>query len=289
MNLLTSRLHHIVRHRIAAGSLSVPSLPIVTIQILGQLQRPDVNLSCVAELIGRDPGLTSKLLRISRSAVFGGRADIQTLDQVTTLLGVSRLRAAVVEVAARKLFRSRDATISQACDRLWEHSLAVGLLTRELVRVSGAQIDSEASYLAGLLHDVGKPLVAGLLLDAERQLIAVEQEERWVDGTAWIACVDELHRSLGVYLANSWNLPACVKAAISDSDGFDLHSALSIGNLVRTADCLALREGISLWKADPCAVQGGLLVGAALIGVDIEYLEELAIALPERVREHLSA
>lgn len=289
MNLLSSRLHHIVRNRIAAGSLSIPSMPAVTMQILAQLQRPEVDLGRVADLIGRDAGLTSQLLRLSRSAAYGGRSDIKTLDQVTTFLGITRLRTAVVEVAARKIFRSRDPLIAQACDRLWEHSLAVGLLTRELVRLSGAPVDSEASYLAGLLHDVGKPLVAGLLLDAERQLSAFEKEDRWVDGSAWIACVDELHRSLGVFLATSWNLPETICAAISDCDTFDLSTPRAIGNLVRTADCLAQREGISLRPADPCSVQGGLLVGAALLEVDLEYLEELAVALPERVREHLSA
>lgn len=289
MNLLSSRLHHIVRNRIAAGSLAIPSLPSITMQIMGQLQRPEVDLGRVADLIGKDPGLTSQLLRISRSAAYGGRSDIQTLDQVTTFLGINRLRTAVVEVAARKMFRSRDPLIASACDRLWEHSLAVGLLTRELVRLSGAPVDSEVSYLAGLLHDVGKPLVAGLLLDAERQLSAFEQEDRWVDGSAWIACVDELHRALGVFLATSWNLPKTVCAAISECDTYDLSTPLAIGNLVRTADCLALREGIALRSPDPCSVQGGLLVGAALLEIDLEYLEELAVALPERVREHLSA
>ena len=65
------------------------------------------------------------------------------------------------------MFISRDPFIRQQFQGIWEHCLGVAHVARELAARTGLKADT--AYLAGLFHDIGKPVVAALLLDLERQ------------------------------------------------------------------------------------------------------------------------
>jgi len=73
---------------------------------------------------------------------------------------------------------AHDPRIAQICDGLWEHSLSVAILSHDLVEALPG-LDAEAAYLAGCLHDIGRPVVAEMLLDAEGRLLG-KRVDHWI-------------------------------------------------------------------------------------------------------------
>jgi putative nucleotidyltransferase with HDIG domain len=184
---------------------------------------------------------------------------VRTIEQAVSRLGARQLRALLVELSARRLFESRNAAIRELFHELWEHSLAVAQVARMLA-LRRRDVDADAAYLAGLLHDVGKPVSAALLLEAER--VAAKQAAAWLASDAWLGVISECHREVGVAMARSWNLPDDLVLAIARSARYSNEGPGSITSVVCFANALVKRAGIypgtfDLEKNDALVREGG--------------------------------
>src|SRR5207245_1726313 len=122
--------------------------------------------------------------------------------------GLEKLRTLLVEFSTHKVFESKDPRIANACRDLWEHSLAVASLARDILALGGNGGEPDVAYIAGLLHDVGKPVVASLLLEAERMVfggLAGKASAGWIESADWISVIQSTHRRVGVALAEKWD------------------------------------------------------------------------------------
>jgi putative nucleotidyltransferase with HDIG domain len=109
--------------------------------------------------------------------------------------------------------------------------------------VSG--IDPNAAYLAGLFHDIGKPVVAALLLEVERGT-SQKSASPFLSGGVWRRVVEECHREVGAIIAYRWYLPQEVAQAIAQLDTYDLKRGRSTANVVRLSNGLCQREGLDV-------------------------------------------
>jgi putative nucleotidyltransferase with HDIG domain len=144
---------------------------------------------------------------------------------------------------------------------------------------SGA--NSDTCYLAGLLHDVGKPIIVAMLLEAEKQL----KKPGWVDVSTWTSTVEQGHRKVGVALATNWKLPEEVTAGIRDCSGYDTANQNGAANIVRFANALAKREGFATSAADPAEVTASIATGCSMLGVKESDIENMVAGLAERVAQ----
>ena len=130
--------------------------------------------------------LAAQVLKLCNSAAMATREPCKTISQAVSRLGSKNLRNTLMEISARRLFESHDPKMAATVKALWEHSRAVAQLAQRVAVVSGAA-DPDTAYLAGLLHDVGKPVVATMLLEAESQ-ITQRNPKLWIDfppGWTW--------------------------------------------------------------------------------------------------------
>jgi putative nucleotidyltransferase with HDIG domain len=118
----------------------------------------------------------------------------------------------------------------------------VAQLAQRVAVVSGAP-DPDTAYLAGLLHDLGKPVVATILLEAESQIVQ-RNPKLWIDFSTWISVVQRCHRAIGLELARKWQLPDEIQKAIEECTDYDSANRLSTGNAVRFANAVAKQQGI---------------------------------------------
>lgn len=281
---LAGELEKIVLRKIADDSLVLPSLPTVALRAMKLLQHPDNALKQLATTLGSDPVLSAQVIRLASAAAYGGQA-VKTIEAAVTRLGAQRIRSIVVEACTRKLFESRDPTIAEASRKLWEHSVAVALLARDLVALTGGP-EAETAYLTGLLHDVGKPVLAGLLLEAERMLAAQRPGAIWIAPPEWVETIQRRHRAVGAALAEKWGLPDVVREGIRDNGDYDSVQRQSIANYVRFANAVAKRQGLYVGDFDPQDVDALCMVGRTLLGIDDEVLDRLCSDLANRVRSH---
>lgn len=279
---LALEVETILQKRIADNTLVLPPPPSVVMKMMALLRDPNFSPKEAAPIIERDSVLAARVLRAANSVQHGGMDRAKSLPQALTRLGVERLKSLLVEVSAHRLFESRDARIAEATRGLWEHSLAVAMLSRDVAALCGVQ-DTESAYLAGLLHDIGKPVVAWLLLEAEKSVVGTRTNV-WIDPDVWIEVLQRVHRPIGVSLAQKWGLPDSIVSAIQDCSEYNGADRLSPGNCVRFANALAKREGVYVGKVDPADCDALVMIGRSLLAVDDAILGRLSNGLAGRVK-----
>jgi serine/threonine protein kinase len=245
---LRGRLIDIVRGKSNSNALPLPPLSPATERCFALLGNAGFSFPAVAAALGAEPRLASQIVQRANSAQFAGRSPATNLERSATRLGAAGLRVTLVELAAKPILEVKGQRIEEVLRRpfqraLWTAGLAEKLL--ETRAVPGAEATD--AYLAGLLMDVGRPIVATLLLDVERQLANVPGR-RWLSEDLWMACVEATHAPVGAALARSWRLAPAIGEAVEAAA--KPGARWGFGELLRLAGALAAREGHYLRRAD---------------------------------------
>ncbi len=280
---LSSELRSILLKRIQTDQLVVPTIPSVVQKAQEVLRQGDAVVTRhAAELLEQDPFLCARALRLALSTGKGGPgAKKPTLGDALTKLGPRGVKALLVEATAQKVYLSRDVQIANALRRVWEHSVAVAILARDVLALSG-HADSDAAYLAGLLHDVGKPVVASIMLEAERQTTEL-YNRGWIPCAEWVEVVNSIHRAVGLALAEKWQLPDGVQKCLQENLDYDNSDRNSLVNAVVFANALAKKTGFYVGTVDADDIDALVMIGRSLIGVNDEVLKTLTKGLKDRV------
>jgi len=159
----------------------------------------------------------------------------------------------------------------------------VAQLAQRVAALSSAE-DGETAYLAGLLHDVGKPVVATMLLEAEGQ-ITQRNPKLWIDFSTWMDVVQRCHRPIGLDLAKKWQLPEEIQKAIEECADYDPADRLSTGNAVRFANAVVKQQGIYAGPVSADDNDALVMVGRSLLNIDDETLTRLSSDLKGKSQE----
>ncbi len=130
---------------------------------LSELVRSDQSLnSQIAEIIRRDPSLSARLLRMVNSVYFGLSARVNNIEEAVFFLGLRQIRElSLATPVIEELEELQQNTSDQLPWKdLWSHSIATAVMTREIIASTSLHIDDDTDYLGGLLHNVGKVVMA---------------------------------------------------------------------------------------------------------------------------------
>lgn len=274
---LAKQLSQVVLARIASDKLVLLCYGPAASRCVELLKSPDASPTQLGEAMERDPILVAQLLRESGAG---------SIVEATQRLGMPRLRAWLGEVAARQVTESRNKRIADSARAMWEHSLGVAILARDLAALAQAEAP-DAAFLAGLLHDVGKPIIAGMLLEVERQM-GTGRNALDMSAEGWQRAVADCHRTIGEALAAKWGLPRAVARCIKDVTEFDAADRGSPVNFVVFANALAKRSGLSTGAFDVEEVGALELIGRSMLGLQDDIVARLVAGLAERVRGQLT-
>jgi HD-like signal output (HDOD) protein len=192
--------------RLFAQMRKLPSVPAVYIRLVEKLRSPEADLEDIGRILAEDPGMTAKVLQVVNSAVFGLSQPVTSPVEAVAHLGLQRTQALVL--LAQAFSASGADQTSSFVDRLWHHSMVTGKLARVIAREeSGSTEVAEEAYTAGVLHDVGKLLLAANLPQeheavrqrAQHENLPLEEVEKDVLG----AC----HAEVGACVLGIWGLP----------------------------------------------------------------------------------
>lgn len=284
-SLVVSTLTDIILKRLEHDSLLVPAMPAIAVQCMKLLEDPNQTFKNVGKLVGKDPLLASRVLRLANSAAFPGKSQATTLEQAIARMGTEGLTLALVNYSMYQAFSSRDERIQSSFRGIWEHSLAVALIAKEIAeKLEGPKtVDSGAAYLVGLLHDVGKPVVAALLLEAEKLVSGRKSSVPWISHNVWKRVVDRSHRTIGVTLARRWKLPVEISNAIEKCIAYDSTLPHSCSNIVCLANAFAKQQGLYAGDVDVAESDRLVAEGKRLLGISDEALALLCTGLYKRV------
>jgi len=232
----------------ARRAMPPPPFPAVVVQLVQQMQDPNVAAGDVGRLIELDPSLTASLLRLVNSPFFGMRREIGGVSEAVMVLGMGAVRRMVMSLAVAGPMRKADVDPAFARSR-WQHTVCCAALARRLIVDDPAA--SELAFTAGLLHDMGQVHLLQLHADAYVRLHADagDADVRTLEAERF----GQAHDTLGAELLEAWGLPQAIADAARSH-----HVAPPLGalSLVQQAVWLANR----LAGAPALAAQAALLV-----------------------------
>lgn len=227
--------------------VKLPPMKSTVLRLMELLRDPDVMTATLAETVRYDPILATRVLRLANSALYSLRKPVTTIQKALDAIGTRSLYDLVMLDAMADGF-GNEIRNSVLIKTIWEHSIAVGLLSRELMRMLKLQGGEEA-FVCGLLHDIGKILM--LRADVERFESLLEQKEEagMLEWENLIYGFD--HTEVGAYVANKWRLPDAVCSVIM----YHHHPAkapqsMAMANIVNAADLIANLHGYGLRLED---------------------------------------
>jgi putative nucleotidyltransferase with HDIG domain len=277
---LGSELERIVLERIANNRLVLPAMPSVPQRCLDILRDPDFNVRKLVKELEAEPVLALLVVRAANAATYGRGNTSQALDQAVVRIGARQLKTLITEYAVNELFESSNRQLKEANRKVWEHSVVVALLARDIAALVG-NIEPDTCYLAGLLHDIGKPVLGAMLLEIDRKL--GRATPGWIDLPAWTQIIEGYHRKVGVAVATEWKLPETITAAIRDCSDYDGADRTSVGNVVRLANALAKREGYTTGPIDAADIEAMIMVGMSMLGGDNTVVDRLVNNISSRL------
>ena len=129
--------------------------------------------SQIAEVIRRDPSLSARLLRMVNSVYFGLSTRVNNIEEAVFFLGLRQIRElSMATPIIEEIDQLKQATSpTLPWKELWTHSIATAILTREILASTALHIDDDTDYLVGLLHNVGKVVMAYAFPEELRTLI----------------------------------------------------------------------------------------------------------------------
>jgi len=137
------------------------STPAVLSKVYRVVQNPQSDLNDISELIQTDAGLTTDVLRISNSALFGPHAKHTTLQSALLTVGLREVYRLVSVSMARQLFMRDLSCYGIVANDYWSSSLLSALLMDRIAK--RLKIDSGEAYLLGILHCTGRILINKIL------------------------------------------------------------------------------------------------------------------------------
>jgi HD-like signal output (HDOD) protein len=138
---------------------SLPSLGSINKALQGLLQAEQRFSAQISEIIRRDPSLTSRLLRLVNSVYYGLTTPVNSIEEAVFYLGVRQIRQLTMVTPIIEDFQRLTRQCNFPWREFWQHSIGAAILTREVVSTVQAPND-ETDYVAGLVHDVGKIVMA---------------------------------------------------------------------------------------------------------------------------------
>ncbi|MEG2171886.1 MAG: HDOD domain-containing protein [Desulfovibrionaceae bacterium] len=188
------------------ASRNLPTLPTVLEEAMELMESKKANMTQVAAIIGRDQVLTTKLLKMVNSALYGFPGRIASIQNAVALLGMNVVKGLIISTVAMDYMLKHQSLLR-------EHSIACSTAAREVaihLRLPGL----EDFITAGLLHDFGKVIITTQLPEQCAEISTLMYASTMTAKEAETAVLGFSHEQVSAWLANLWHLPAQLTAAM---------------------------------------------------------------------------
>lgn len=212
----------------------LPAMPEVARRLLGTFGRDNVTIDELVTLIGTDPSLSARLLRLANSPRYAPSRPITRLHEAAQIIGLGALRGLALGASLADCFPHPP-----GFDRLrfWRQNLATAGHARWLAQA--ADVDADTAETAGLMLRSGQLL---MLMHEPGLLSLVEALTGPPDSVFELerlhfGCT---HAEVSAELAVRWRFPApLVDALHSAGDPLAVRPFQRMGAVLRLASVLA--------------------------------------------------
>lgn len=189
----------------------LPTLPIIITELLGLLDNPKSTPKDINELIKNDQSLTSKTLRLVNSSYYGFPRGISTVTEAVVILGFDTVRNLALSASIVRVLKGGGAFDKT---EFWRHTVGVAFMSR-IVAKHLKYSNVEVAFVAGLLHDIAKVFEDQYFSEEFYEAVELSKEQGIQLYMAEREVLGYDHAAIGKRLADSWNLPQSIVAAMA--------------------------------------------------------------------------
>ena len=191
-------------------SAQLISLPDIYIKLKELIDDPDYTMAEVALLVGRDPGMATRFLRMVNNPLNRRVCKIETVSHAVSLLGIRQVHDIVLSASVAEAFEGIQTDVMNM-KKFWQRSFYCAVMTKQLA-LECEIMDSDRLFVMGLLHDIGH-LFMYLSIPQESQqaiLKAKKLERPLYQMERDLLGFD--YATLGGYMMLQWDLPKSFQA-----------------------------------------------------------------------------
>ncbi|MBI9109716.1 HDOD domain-containing protein [Maridesulfovibrio ferrireducens] len=194
------------------SDIKLPSLPQVFLEMRQVINDPVSSATDVARVISRDTALSAFLLRMVNSAFYSFPSQIDTISRAVAVIGTKQLSTLALGTSVMDMFKGIPTNILDL-ELFWRHSFACGIIASQLAKMfkNGSP---EKCFVAGLLHDIGRPVFMMALPDRAIAATAISRNKKALMFKAERVVAGFDHAELGGMLLRKWNLPFSLVTAV---------------------------------------------------------------------------
>jgi putative nucleotidyltransferase with HDIG domain len=269
--------------RLVSRVESLPSIPMLYTRIMALLDQPEASAKEIGQVISEDLGMTAKILQMVNSAFFGLPRRFTDINQAVVYLGSDTIRSLALFGGMFSSFKPNSHSRFDA-EALFFHSQRVSGIARQIVSLERlGKKTAEDAFLAGLLHDVGKLVIAENFPEVYRNVDSDVQLHEPNVLEVEVKTLGATHAEVGAYLMGLWGLPDPIVEAIAFHHHPSQCPATELDPLgaVHAANALAHQlDGGGAAEGDDAPFDNAYLEGLEL-SAKVRVWRESAMALGE--------
>jgi putative nucleotidyltransferase with HDIG domain len=242
----------------------LPLSPSLLPRLLPCLSDVNANFDEVVGIISLEQTLTAKLLQICNSAFFGQEETVSTVAEAVNRVGYQSVYLLVAMINGSSSFTSPSPKGIDS-GKLWRHSVATAFNAKFAAESAG--LDANLLFTAGLMHDIGKLVLAqanlqknGAVFHQPTDAVTLETE---------LLSFGCNHAEVGAGLLEKWRLPLQLSYSVRHH-----HHPQAAGRYEKLAACVALGDLVTHSAEHPKVIESAEFTGAmSILKLDASHLK----------------
>ena len=247
----------------------IPPLPAIIVKINQMMDNQDTDIDSLCRVIEKDQAVVFKMLLLVNSVFFGFREKISSVNEAAIILGLDAIRNITISLSAfntlDKLAKQKSNTAFSLED-FWNHSLGVAVLSRYLSEKTRMG-NPEKCFVSGLLHDMGKLILACYFPDKFTKIIRLSEKGQILYRHAEEKIIPAGHHEIGYTISKRWHLPDHI------SDTLHCHHRIPPGSKA-LEQCIVINTADGIINSFTCdSINNNVQPGQ----IDYRYFEPCSI------------
>ncbi len=224
--------------------ITIPSPPQIVVDLQFAMYDPCSDINSIADIIGKDPGLSGAVLKAVHSPLYSLPQQITSIREAAMCLGVENVSMLVNTLCLRNecILESISKDSQAFLNHFWDSCGDIASIAAMVAEKTQFKQYRDDAYLLGLFHNAGIALLAqrfdhypSVIQSAYgehegKRIVDVENE-----------MLDTNHAVVGYYIAKSWKLPTWIADAIAKHH--------SVVELIQTSTDERLKALVAILKS----------------------------------------
>lgn len=217
---------------------NLPTIPKVVLEVNQMLREHNSNIVQLTEVIGKDQGLTTKILAVANSPLYGLPRKVSSLEFAVMLLGMREISNIVTALSLAQVVKSVEIEEFNFMD-FWLHSMIVGTASKDIAQKLGFSELAGDAFVGGMLHDIGIQLTASFFPNEFKEIVLLSKNKNKKYYDAEIDILGVTHEDIGQFMITKWNLPSNLSEMVANHHKPSILKGKNVAlDIVYLADCM---------------------------------------------------